>query len=71
MTWTTELPTQEGWYFVRSTKYAAVFHVSHVSVDEKGRMWIGAMKGSHGQRLKAAADVQYAGPIPEPTEDEA
>ena len=68
MKWTTELPTQEGWYFVRSTKYPTVFHVAHVNIDDKGRMWIGSMRGSHGQRLKAEANVLYAGPIPEPEE---
>ena len=67
MTWTTEAPSAEGWYFVRDRiNGAAYVCVKYISCDSRGRWWAGSQPGSRGCRVRAGEGTEYAGPIPEP-----
>ena len=65
LTWTTEPPTEPGWYFVRTSRVFVV-HVQR-STDDRLEVWTGAIRQSvwfYVNRLHA----EFAGPITEPEE---
>ena len=70
MTWTTELPCQDGWYFRRQMIGGKWYvNVMYVHADSRGRMWCGSAVGSRGSRVKEDRAVQWAGPLFEPEEE--
>ncbi len=70
MKWTNDLPEQDGWYFERRRINGKSYVcVKHVSRDQRGRLWAGAMPFSHGASVKAGDGAQWAGPISEPKEE--
>ena len=71
MTWTDETPEKEGWYFCRWKKFGTE-NCFYVTRDPKtGRLYQGSSRGSRGCLVKWRAEVEWAGPIPEPVESAA
>ena len=66
LTWTTELPYKDGWYFSRTLINGSWYtRVTYVFADSRGRMWSGSVPGSRGSRVRADG-TEWAGPIQEP-----
>ena len=73
MPWTTDSPTQEGWYLWR-LKDMGIEKAFYVTRNNKGVLYAGATRGSMGFKVKPAEEVnskhaaEWAGPIEEPTD---
>ena len=74
MKWTTEQPTQEGWYLYRLPAMLGMERAFYVSKGKGSTFHAGSCKGSKGFRIKRVEDTparyvaQWAGPIPMPEE---
>ena len=68
MRWTYEPPTREGWYLWRRKKLnlERAYYVFRDVV--KGRLYMGACRGSRGRLVKWDADAEWAGPLEMPEE---
>lgn len=63
LTWTKELPTAAGYYWVRGGNWPAPPYVIHVRPDARGQL---AVQGLYD--LEACRGGEWAGPIPLPGE---
>ena len=66
MKWTTELPTEPGWYIVQFATSEDCFWLSRKTPG--GPLFSGSSKGSQSAKAEKilARAVRWAGPIPEP-----
>lgn len=69
MKWTTRPPEKPGWYFWRIEDNMRVYHISERG--KTGRMGYGYEKGSACLVVTPQEGEEWAGPIEEPTEEEA
>lgn len=60
MQWTTKKPTEEGWYWVKTGTYPRIENVFN---------YFGELN-MNNKPINIFKNVLWAGPIPEPSEDE-
>ena len=70
--WTKEIPTQEGWYIIRTAGgVGGSFYVErcyYVCRNTAGRLYMGAVRDSKSQLVKPDLNYFWAGPLPDPEE---
>lgn len=65
MTWTTQQPTQPGWYWWRWRNDKDP-EIVRISTGADNRLWMEEMENYPGATSLEKVHGQFAGPIPEP-----
>lgn len=60
MKWTTDTPTQGGWYWVKKGQRVEIVYIDRSVITDERMQYVTDMK--------FICDTQWAGPIPEPEE---
>ena len=73
MTWTSEPPTKSGWYWIRLNGIEAhIVRINEYAEQGKKYLTISAVGENYAipiERLTIKFKYEWAGPIPEPTEE--
>ena len=68
MQWSSDLPTQAGWYWVKHRYGFGAPHIVHV-IDRRGKLTIKAGPTTPSLEKYYGANSMWAGPIELPDED--
>jgi hypothetical protein len=63
MTWTTDKPTEPGWYWLRHVHISAEIGFCY---QAKKRWWVATAYRDHPLEMSYFMGFQWSGPIPEP-----